>query len=431
MKLDELADWLAARTTGGIRWGLGRTEELLAGADDPHRRFRSLHIGGTNGKGSVAALCDAALRAGGAGRVGLYTSPHLISFAERIRIDGRPASEEAILAAAERLLPDIERTGATFFEAATAIAFLCFAEAGVDLAVVEVGLGGRLDSTNVITPLAAAVTNVALEHTQYLGNTLEEIAGEKAGIFKPGIRAITGERNPATLAVLRERAEAAGTRLIELGEQVDRVSTESRLGGSLVRFDSRSWGIGRELDLPLAGEHQARNALLAAELLALLPEATRPSWEAVAQGFGRVRWPGRLQVETIRGTTWIFDVAHNPAGVEVLVDSLDKLDIPRPLVLLTGILADKEWRPMLRPLLARADAAILTTPPTAPASRRWNPAEVAEWAAAETGSSPRLIPDFRSALDRAVTLAPHGTVLVTGSVHTVGDALAELGIPVS
>jgi dihydrofolate synthase/folylpolyglutamate synthase len=431
MKLDELADWLAARTTGGIRWGLGRTEELLAGADDPHRRFRSLHIGGTNGKGSVAALCDAALRAGGAGRVGLYTSPHLISFAERIRIDGRPASEEAILAAAERLLPDIERTGATFFEAATAIAFLCFAEAGVDLAVVEVGLGGRLDSTNVITPLAAAVTNVALEHTQYLGNTLEEIAGEKAGIFKPGIPAITGERNPATLAVLRERAEAAGTRLIELGEQVDRVSTESRLGGSLVRFDSRSWGIGRELDLPLAGEHQARNALLAAELLALLPEATRPSWEAVEQGFGRVRWPGRLQVETIRGTTWIFDVAHNPAGVEVLVDSLDKLDIPRPLVLLTGILADKEWRPMLRPLLARADAAILTIPPTAPASRRWNPAEVAEWAATETGSSPSLIPDFRSALDRAVTLAPHGTVLVTGSVHTVGDALAELGIPVS
>jgi dihydrofolate synthase/folylpolyglutamate synthase len=259
MRLDDLAEWLSARTTGGIRWGLERTKELLAGADDPHRRFRSVHVGGTNGKGSVAALCESALRADPAGRrVGLYTSPHLVAFAERIRIDGRPAPDEAILAAAERLLPDIERTGATFFEAATAIAFLCFAEAGVDLAVVEVGLGGRLDSTNVITPLAAAVTNVALEHTQYLGNTLEEIAGEKAGIFKPGIPAITGERNPATLAVLRERAEAAGTRLIELGEQVDRVSTESRLGGSLVRFDSRSWGTGRELNLPLAGQHQAR-----------------------------------------------------------------------------------------------------------------------------------------------------------------------------
>jgi dihydrofolate synthase/folylpolyglutamate synthase len=135
-------------------------------------------------------------------------------------------------------------------------------------------------------------------------------------------------------------------------------------------------------------------------------------------------------VENIRGTTWIFDVAHNPAGVDVLVDSLDNLDIPRPLVVVAGILADKEWKPMLRPLLARADTAILTTPPTAPTSRRWNPEEAAAWAAAETGSNPRLIPDFRSALDRAVTLAPHGTVLVTGSVHTVGDALAELGIDV-
>lgn len=429
MRLDDLAEWLSARTTGGIRWGLERTEELLAGADDPHRRFRSVHVGGTNGKGSVAALCESALRADAAGRrVGLYTSPHLVSFAERIRIDGRPAPDEAIVAAAERLLPAIERTGATFFEATTAIAFLCFADAGVEVAVVEVGLGGRLDSTNVITPLATAVTNVALDHTQYLGESLEAIGREKAGIFKPGVPALTGEADPAVLEVLRRRAAEAGAPFSALEERVRAVDVETGLAGTRVSFDSAAWG-RRELAVPLAGAHQGRNAVLAAELLSLLPAPLRPAWEAVERGFAGVRWPGRLQVEVLRGTTWLFDVAHNPAGVAVLVEALDGLDLPRPLVLLTGILADKEWSGMLGPLLARADAAILTTPPTAPPSRRWDPAAAARWAADELGASPRVVEDFEAALSRATTLAPHGTILVTGSVHTVGDALAALRLP--
>jgi dihydrofolate synthase/folylpolyglutamate synthase len=429
MRLDDLAEWLSARTTGGIRWGLERTKELLAGADDPHRRFRSVHVGGTNGKGSVAALCESALRADPAGRrVGLYTSPHLVSFAERIRIDGRPAPDEAILAAAERLLPAIERTGATFFEATTAIAFLCFADAGVEVAVVEVGLGGRLDSTNVITPLATAVTNVALDHTQYLGESREAIAREKAGIFKPRIPALTGEADPAVVEVLRRCAADAGAPLTTLEERVRTIDVETGLTGTRVSFDSATWGV-RELSVPLAGVHQGRNAVLAAELLSLLPDPLRPVWETVERGFAGVRWPGRLQVEEVRGTTWLFDVAHNPAGVAVLVDALGGLDLPRPLVLVTGILADKEWSGMLGPLLARADAAILTTPPTAPPSRRWDPAAAARWAADQLGAAPRVIEDFEAALNRATTLAPHGTILVTGSVHTVGDALATLQLP--
>jgi dihydrofolate synthase/folylpolyglutamate synthase len=386
-------------------------------------------VGGTNGKGSVAALCESALRADAAGRrVGLYTSPHLVSFAERIRIDGRPAPDDAIVAAAERLLPAIERTGATFFEATTAIAFLCFADAGVEVAVVEVGLGGRLDSTNVITPLATAVTNVALDHTQYLGESLEAIGREKAGIFKPGVPALTGEADPAVLEVLRRRAAEAGAPFSALEERVRAVDVETGLAGTRVSFDSAAWG-RRELAVPLAGAHQGRNAVLAAELLSLLPAPLRPAWEAVERGFAGVRWPGRLQVEVLRGTTWLFDVAHNPAGVAVLVEALDGLDLPRRLVLLTGILADKEWSGMLGPLLARADAAILTTPPTAPPSRRWDPAAAARWAADELGASPRVVEDFDAALSRATTLAPHGTILVTGSVHTVGDALAALRLP--
>lgn len=422
--------WLFARPTGGIRWGLERTEELLAGVGDPHRRFRSLHVGGTNGKGSVSALCDAALRAADPARtVGLYTSPHLVSFDERIRIGGKPVARELLLACEARLRPAIERTGATFFEATTAIAFLCFAEAGVDLAVVEVGLGGRLDSTNVITPEACAITNVARDHTEYLGESLEEIAFEKAGILKPGIPAVTGETVEGPLSVLRRRAEEVGAPLTEIGAGAV-FDVDVSLEGTVFELDeSPRWG-SREVHTSLVGEHQARNAAVAAELLGLLPRDLRPSWEAVERGFASVRWPGRLQVERVRGTTWVFDVAHNPAGVVSLAASLDRLHLPKPVVLVTAILNDKAWDEMLPPLLSRADAAVLTVAPSSPEARRWDPAD----AEARIGAPPaipiRVIPDFAAAIRRAETMAPHGTILVTGSVHTVGDALGELGISV-
>ncbi|HKP75920.1 MAG TPA: folylpolyglutamate synthase/dihydrofolate synthase family protein [Longimicrobiaceae bacterium] len=426
MQADEPGAWLFGRPTGGIRWGLERTQELLAGVGDPHRRFRSLHVGGTNGKGSVSALCDAALRAADPSRtIGLYTSPHLVSFDERIRIGGRPVARDLLLACEARLRPDIERTGATFFEATTAIAFLCFAEAGADVVVAEVGLGGRLDATNVLEPVACAVTNVARDHTEYLGDTLEEIAAEKAGIFKPGVPAVTGEREGAALDVLRARAHATGAPLavLDAATSVDDVAVS--LEGTHFRLESPRWG-SREVRLPLIGAHQARNAALAAELLGLLPDDLRPGWEAVESGFAGVRWPGRMQVERIRGTTWVLDVAHNAAGVAALAATLDGLDLPPPVVLVTAILKDKDWAEMLPPLLARCDAAVLTIAPSSPPERRWEPASAAEQAGIFSGIPVRVIPDFAAALQRAETLAPHGTVLVTGSVHTVGDALIEL-----
>jgi dihydrofolate synthase / folylpolyglutamate synthase len=428
MRPDDPAAWLYARTTGGIRWGLERTEELLAGVDHPHRRFRALHVGGTNGKGSVSALCESALRAAHPGRtIGLYTSPHLVSFTERIRIDGQPV-DAAIFAEAEaRLRPAIERTGATFFEATTALAFLCFAEAGVDLAVVEVGLGGRLDSTNVITPLATAVTNVARDHTEYLGESLEQIAWEKAGIFKPGVPAVVGEGEPFTSEVLRHRAAEVGAPLVMLDAVMRLSEIDVSLDGTRFRLDSERWG-SHSMRIPLVGAHQARNAALAAELLGVLPDDVRPSWEAIDAGFGNVRWAGRMQVVRQRGATWIFDVAHNPAGVAALTAALDGLDLPRPLVLVAAILSDKEWDEMLPPLLARADAAILTIAPTAPEGRRWDPEHVAS--SLDAKIPVRVIPDLAAALMRAETMAPYGTLLVTGSVHTVGDALGVMEIAI-
>ena len=427
---EEPGAWLFARPTGGIRWGLERTEELLAGVGDPHRRFRSVHVGGTNGKGSVSAHCEAVLRAADPARtVGLYTSPHLVSFGERVRIGGKPVDRDLLLACEARLRPDIERTGATFFEATTAIAFLCFAEAGVDVAVVEVGLGGRLDSTNVVTPDAVAVTNVDFDHTEYLGDTLEKIAAEKAGIFKRGVPAIVGETAEAPLAVFRAKAEAAGAPLTVLDEAAAISDVDLSLEGTRFRLESKRWG-ERAVRTPLVGAHQARNAALAAELLGALPDGLRPSWDAIDAGFGAMRWPGRFQVERVRGATWIFDVAHNPAGVAALAATLDAVDLPRPLVLVTAILADKAWSEMLPPLLDRSDAAVLTVAPSSPPARRWDPAAAAASLSNGARIPVRVIHDFEGALRRAETLAPYGTIVVTGSVHTVGDALAGLGVEV-
>lgn len=427
MTLDDLTAWLFARTAGGIKWGLDTTRTLLAGGGDPHRRFRALHIAGTNGKGSVSALCAAALQAHGGGRVGLYTSPHLQSFAERIQVDGVPVAEERIVAAARQLEPAIRATGASFFEATTAIAFLCFAEAGVDIAVVEVGLGGRLDATNVIEPEVTVVTNVAMDHTAELGDTLPDVAAEKAGILKPDVPAITGEGPGEALEVLKQQATRAGAPLVEL----DRVATVERvevgLSGTNFLLDSDFWG-EQAVHVPLIGDHQARNAALAAEALALLPDDLRPSWTAIERGFQEVRWRGRFQVERVGSTTWIFDVAHNPAGAAALQVALERTAPRRPIVLVSGILADKAWQEMVLPLARLADGVVLTQPPSAPPSRRWDPDDAAEWLGSRVQAPVRSIPALSAALSRAATLAPHGTVLVTGSVHTVGDALTELGL---
>lgn len=423
MSLDALTSWLYGRTAGGIKWGLDTTRALLAGGGDPHRRFRVLHVAGTNGKGSVSALCAAALRERAAGPVGLYTSPHLISFPERVRVDGEMVSEERLVEAARRLQPLIEKTGASFFEATTAIAFLCFAEMDVEVAVVEVGLGGRLDATNVVDPEVAVVTNVALDHTAELGVTLEEVAGEKAGIFKRGVPAITGEREGRALEVLRARAEAVGAPLIDLDDEMEIGGVQVQLDGTRFRIDSRFWG-ERSLRVGLVGAHQARNAALAAGALALLPDDLRPTWRQVERGFGAVRWPGRFQVDRVRGTTWIHDVAHNPAGVEALVSTLNTVQPPRPIVLVAAILADKDWRGMLARFSSAVDAIVLTNAPSAPPGRRWDAGAAGEWLRGETDRPVRVVPDLADALSRAGTLAPHGTVLVAGSVHTVGDALA-------
>jgi dihydrofolate synthase / folylpolyglutamate synthase len=315
----------------------------------------------------------------------------------------------------------------TYFETVTAMAFLLFRDLGAERVVLEVGLGGRLDATNVVLPLAVAVTGVALDHTDLLGATLEEIAAEKAGIFKPGVPALVGERAPGPREVFARHAAEVGAPLVLLDDVARVEGARVSLDGTRFRLRSDAWG-ELDLHLPLPGLHQARNAALAAELLALLPAPLRPSADALVEGFAAARWPGRMQVERIGGGTWILDVAHNPAGAEALAATLDALDPPRPRVLVAAVLADKAWEALLRPLLERVDAAVLTVAPSAPAGRRWDPAA----AVLRLGGGVRVqaIPDLEAALLRAGALAPRGTVVVTGSVHTVGDAMAALRLPV-
>jgi dihydrofolate synthase / folylpolyglutamate synthase len=420
---DALIAELFPRLTGGIRWGLDRTRRLLAAVGDPHLSYRVIHVGGTNGKGSVAAHMESVLRRAGE-RVALYSSPHLCTFRERVRIDGRAIEEEALMRAARQLWPVIGAEQPSFFEATTAIAFLAMAEAGAQTAVVEVGLGGRLDATNVVEPDVVVLTNVSLDHVQLLGPTVQHVAREKAGIIKAGVPVVTGEAAAAVLPVFRAAAAAVGAPLQVL--EADHVAAVSMsLDGTAFTMQSTAWGELR-LRTPLLGAHQAANAGLAVTALGELGPG-RPAADAVREGIGLTRWSGRVQVERVAGVTWVFDVAHNVAGVEALVHALDSLPLPRPITAVIGVLGDKDWTNMLRPLYAAAGRVILTTAPSAPQERLWDPAAVL--AAVPCGHA-RIVADFADALRQAqaAAAADPGTVLVTGSFHTVGDALAAFGL---
>lgn len=410
----ELIHELFPRLTGGIRWGLERTRALLERAGNPHHQFRSIHVGGTNGKGSVAATLAAMLSAAGR-NAGLYTSPHLCTFRERIQINGSAISEAALLRAAAPLWPSFRELEPSFFEATTVLAFRALADAGVDTAVIEVGLGGRLDATNVITPELSIITNIALDHAEYLGNTIESVAREKAGIIKRGVPVVTGEPDAETLTLFAARAAECGAALHHV--TVDDVAGITfDLGGTTFCYGDEVYRT------PLIGAHQALNAALAIRAAQLLGPPLSSS--VIHAGLEAVSWPGRLQVESIGGRRWLFDVAHNVAGVAALADAVGALALERPLVLVIGILGDKDWQAMLPPLYGLADHAVLTRPPSAPRQRAWDPAAVLAAVPFENGV---VNDDFAAALQQAAGLAGHGSVLVTGSFHTVGDALITLG----
>lgn len=411
-----------------VEWALERTERALALVGDPHRDYAALHVGGTNGKGSVTKTLACVLRASGR-RAGCYVSPHLVSFGERICVDGEPLSEEALKEYASEIREAVTAVGLTFFEATTLLALHAFAREGVEVAALEVGLGGRLDSTNVVRPEVSAVTNVAMDHADYLGDTLLDIAREKAGIIKQGVPFVTSERDPEVLRLFHRRCEEVGAPLRHVRSDALR-NVVLAADHTSFEMSTDAWG-ALEVVTPLVGGHQAVNVALTVAVCEELGARLRPTRAALLRGVAEVRYRGRDEVRVVDGRTWLFDVAHNPAGIASLADTLDSVELPRPLVAVVGILGDKDWREMLPPVLRRCADVVLTQPPTAPPERRWDLREVMRWMSAECGdrgslAEPRVIEDFPAALQRAAALAGDGSVVVTGSVHTVGGAMRVL-----
>jgi len=423
---DPLFDRLFPPLASGVHWGLDRVERALGALEHPERCAPVVHVAGTNGKGSVCSTVASILNASGS-RTGLYTSPHLVSITERFQVAGEPVGADILVEVADAIRPIILEHQLTFFEAMTVLGFVLFRELEVDVQVIEVGLGGRLDATNVVHPAVSLLTNVADDHAEYLGETIREIAGEKAGILKPGVPAFTTAVDPVVLEVFRARAAEVGTTLTELDPA--RLVTDLEMDVAHDEFTllDTPWGNLR-LETPLIGVHQATNMLLAVHGAGALPEGLRPSAEAVRRGVASVRWPGRDDVVRREDGTWLFDVAHNAAGIDSLGAVLDRLTLASPRIALVGVLGDKDWRAMLPPLLARVDGAVLTQPPSAPEQRRWDPRDALE-VLGPIGEEfdVEVVENFGDALAAARRRAGEGTVVVTGSCHTVGDAMAALG----
>ena len=402
----------------GIKLGLASISRLMRGLGNPQDRFSSIHIAGTNGKGSIAAFLSSVLAHGGY-KVGLYTSPHLVRFNERIQINGRPISDKDVARVAE-VVQRIYTQGEppTFFECATAMAFYHFASEKVDWAVLETGMGGRYDATNVVHPEVSIISNISLEHQEYLGNTLAKIAREKAGIIKRNAGIVTGTRQKSALKVIEQVATEKEVPLYRLGKEI-RIRKNKE--GSFTYL-----GIGRrwpQVKIGMIGDHQVTNAALALGALELLQKkGLYLTDEAVYEGLAATRWPGRLEVFS-RKPFILLDGAHNPSAVRTLKKFLENSFSSRRLTIVVGILEDKDWKPMLRDLAGVAHRIILTRPLYERAADPHKLAAFLRPLKQDLVVIPKLSDAISFALEKT---SKADAVCITGSLYTVGDARAYL-----
>jgi len=393
-------------------FGLDNITWLLGLIGNPQDSLKAVHIAGTNGKGSVASMLSEILRTAGYA-TGTYTSPHLISFTERIVVNGDYISEGEVAELTEFIKERIDREEnarpLTFFDFTTALAFEYFKRKGVAIAVVEAGLGGRLDSTNVLRPLVTIITNVALDHQEYLGNTIKEIAREKAGVVKEHVPVVTGAKGESLEVI---RAAAVKTALYALGESFTYKSKGEQLmwyRGIHMTYD--------DLSVALRGDHQLFNAALALCALEILGPAGFPVREyAVRKGLASVRWPARLELIRKPGQPLVLiDGAHNPDGVRTLVSYLGSHFVNRKKILVFGVMKDKDFKEMLQEILPVVQQTILTRPEI---ERAALPTDVARYAPGAL-----IAASVKDALDGAFALADeHDLIIVTGSFYTVGEA---------
>lgn len=403
----------------GIKKGLGRMTALAKELDSPHLSFPSVHVAGTNGKGSTSAMLASILAEAGY-KAGLYTSPHLIKLNERIRLDGRPISGADLstaVAAVKKAAPKTSTFAAhpTFFEFTTATAFVHFAARKTDIAVIEAGMGGRWDATNIIRPLVSIITNVELDHTEVLGATIGKIAFEKAGIIKKGAPVVTAEKKPDALAPIMKAAKEKGSPVYRLGNEFD---VRARKHGLFDYRGISSGLIGLETRLP--GPHQVKNAACALAAIELLKQK---GWKipeaAIRRGLKKVSWPARVEVLRKRPLV-IIDSAHNPAGASALKAALQGFKFKK-LTLVLGILGDKDVLGIVNELAPLAHTLILTTP------RNIRGAPSGDLLRLTNAKPERLmlITPVAQACEAALEAAEkEDAVCVAGSVYTAGEAKA-------
>ncbi len=410
-------DYLYRLEKFGMIFGLAQVERILDAIGNPHRDIQAIHIGGTNGKGSTAAMMASILQKEGY-RVGLYTSPHLLHFTERIKVNGKEIEEEEVADLTGSMRKEIEAAGVTppftFFDFTTAMALSYFNRKLVDLAILEVGLGGRLDSTNVVDPLISIITNIAKEHEAHLGKTILKIAGEKAGIIKKGRPLITAATQPQVLRLFSKTCQDRGAPFFRVGKDFRSFRAEDS------DFDYE--GLNRKLwsiHLNLKGDHQVLNATTALGAMEVLEDLGYPvSTSAMMDGLREVDWPGRLEMVSSSPRV-VLDGAHNPAGALVLKESLEKEFQYRRLILLVGIMKDKDIPSMLHLLAPLADHIILTQPHT----DRAMPPVLLKKALAQNGKKAEIAADLKEAIKRGLSLTQDEDLLcITGSLYTVGEA---------
>lgn len=422
-KLARQLNYLYALERFGVRMGLEVMEKLMRSLGNPEKNFKSVHISGTNGKGSTAILTANALQAGEY-KVGMYTSPHLIAFNERIRIDGQMIGDEELSELVEEVQGVVgeQKIPVTFFEFTTAIAFLYFARQKVDIAVVEVGLGGDLDATNVIHPLVAAITNIGHDHTNILGLTKQEVASHKAGIFKTGSMAITSEEDPKVLQFLESKAREKKSKFFRVQDTVQIRPISTNLEGQkfavIGSFDAR-------FSMPLLGNHQLANAATALTILFYLSKNGFPvEVSDIQKAFAKTQWPGRLQVIS-KQPLILVDGAHNEEGAQALHSYISKYgSVFYPRVLVLAMKKDKDMPTMLQKIVPIFEKVIVTEGSFEP-----TPAQALAAVVKKHHADVTAIPNVNKAIAEAKRgLQKDDLLLVTGSLYMIGDALVALKI---
>ena len=427
MNYSETLQWIHSTGRFGIKPGLKRMSKMMELLGDPHKRIKVIHIAGTNGKGSTAAFLSKILEKSGY-RVGMYTSPYLEAFTNRMAINGEDIPEDTLVEIVKKMKPLVKEISAdpelgqmTEFEVVTSIAFYYFASQAPDFVVLEVGLGGRLDATNIIeNPLVAVVTNIGLEHTEILGDTIEKIAWEKAGIIKDSVSVVTAVPRPEALRVIQEKCQEKHAPLFNLREKVSIEKKSSSLEGQAFDYVNPQGLILKDLCIRLLGEHQIINASTAVAVTEVLREkGFTISENSIGEGLKAARWAGRLEVMG-KNPLLILDAAHNTDGVKSLQKALQEQVEYAKLVLVIGILGDKALDDMLKEIIPMADKIVITKPDS---PRAAEPETVAETAEKYTRLPIILEDSIPRAINIALSLAePEDLLLISGSLYTISEA---------